>query len=326
MKSTRVKIEGVSARYGANEVLRELSLEIEAGELVTLLGPSGCGKTTLLKILAGLLEPSTGEILFNDLKIDGVPAERRGAVMVFQKPLLFPYLSVAENVAFGLKMRGAPAAEIRDRVGEALRWVQLEGYEKRRPSEISGGQEQRVSLARALVTEPRVLLLDEPFSALDENLRAEMRSLVRELQQRLRITTVFVTHDQLEASVLADRIAVLLAGKLEQVGRPRDFYSAPATVAVARFFGWQVVERGASVVAFRPERAGLSQSDSSESAWTGTIVSIADLGMRVRYGVRLEGGGVVDVEEEAIDSTRNFAVGERVRLELPPDGVRVFGG
>ena len=325
MKPTRVTIQNVSARYGANQVLRELSLGIGAGELITLLGPSGCGKTTLLKILAGLLEPATGEIYFNDAKITGMPAERRGAVMVFQKPLLFPYLTVAENIAFGLKMRGLPATEIRDRVSEALRWVQLDGYEHRRPSELSGGQEQRVSLARALVTEPRVLLLDEPFSALDENLRGEMRLLVRELQQRLRITTVFVTHDQLEASVLADRIALLLEGKLEQVGRPRDFYTAPATVEVARFFGWQVVQRGGSVMAFRPERARLSQSESSESVWTGTIVSIADLGMRIRYGVRLQGGAPVEVEEEAIDSTWNFVVGDRVRLELPPDGMRIFG-
>ena len=178
-------------------------------ELMALLGPSGCGKTTALKVVAGLLAPASGDVMFDGVSVLSIPAERRGATMVFQKPLLFPHMTVVENVGFGLKMRRMAKAEIAARVTQALQWAQLEGYERRKPSELSGGQEQRVALARALVTEPRVLLLDEPFSALDENLRGEMRLLVRELQQRLRITTIFVTHDQREALAVADRIALI---------------------------------------------------------------------------------------------------------------------
>ncbi|MCA9784892.1 MAG: ABC transporter ATP-binding protein, partial [Candidatus Cloacimonetes bacterium] len=177
-----------------------------------LLGPSGCGKTTTMRMLAGLLQPSSGDIRFEGKSVMAVPPERRGAVMVFQKHLLFPHMSVAENIGFGLKMRGMGKAEIARRVGAMLALVQLPGYEKRRPHQLSGGQQQRVALARALVIEPTVLLLDEPLANLDANLRLEMRKLIRNLQQELNITTFFVTHDQEEAVMLADRVALMVDG------------------------------------------------------------------------------------------------------------------
>jgi len=216
--STQIQLKNISAGYGPMTVLRNLWLEVGGGELIVLLGPSGCGKTTLLKIIAGLLAPIGGDLLFGDRVFTGVPAERREAAMVFQKPLLFPHLTVAENIGFGLKMRKIAGDESTRRVAEALEMVQLDGFGERKPRELSGGQEQRVSLARALVTRPRVLLLDEPFSALDVGLRGEMRSLVRQIQRRLQITTVFVTHDQEEAVTIADRIALLLDGEMVQVG------------------------------------------------------------------------------------------------------------
>jgi len=255
---TELKLDRLSVSYGATWALRDCSLTINGAELVALLGPSGCGKTTVLKVVAGLLAPSVGDVLFDGASILPIPAERRGATMVFQKPLLFPHLTVTENVGFGLKMRRMKKAEIADRVAQALEWVRLEGYERRKPHELSGGQEQRVALARALVTEPRVLLLDEPFSALDEKLRGEMRLLVRELQQRLRITTIFVTHDQREAMAIADRIALMLDGQIEQSGEPRELLLEPASAQAAQFFGWKLLPGGqGGILAFRPENARL---------------------------------------------------------------------
>jgi putative spermidine/putrescine transport system ATP-binding protein len=307
--ATALTLDRLTARYGEHLVLRDFTLAVAGGELVALLGPSGCGKTTVLKIIAGLLQPVTGDVRFNGESVLRVPTERRGAVMVFQKPLLFPYLTVAENVAFGLKMRRCD--NIRDRVSEMLRLLQLEGYEARRPSELSGGQEQRVALARALVTEPRVLLLDEPFSALDENLRTELRSQVRELQKRLGITTIFVTHDQVEAAMVSDRIAVLLDGRVEQAGAPRDFYTSPSTVEVARFFGWQVFEAGADgdqrIVAFRPERAALRALNGrppEDEELIVRLIAVSDLGTRIRYRVALADGTMLEIEQE-IDKERN---------------------
>jgi putative spermidine/putrescine transport system ATP-binding protein len=237
--SVRVEFCGVTAAYGDACVLRDFSLAVADGEFVALLGASGCGKTTALKVLAGLLAPARGSVRLDGADVTDVPAERRGAVMVFQSPLLFPFATVAENVAFGLKMRRLPKAEIQAKVAEALRWVRLEGYERRLPHELSGGQEQRVALARALATQPRVLLLDEPFSALDANLRRDMRLLVKTLHKRLGVTAIFVTHDQEEAVFMADRIAFMTDGRLDQVAPPREFFMAPKTAAAAQFFGWK---------------------------------------------------------------------------------------
>jgi len=217
--------------------VHSVDLTIQPGSLFALLGPSGCGKTTTLKMIAGLLEPTLGEITFDGRPVARVPAERRNVAMVFQKPLLFPHMTIGENVAFGLRMRKVDQATIKQRVGEMLDLVRLPGVEGRRPGELSGGQEQRISLARALVTKPVVLLLDEPLSQLDANLRIEMRDLIRQIQRELGITTIFVTHDQEEAVMLADRIALMLDGKLLQVDAPASFYERPISMLVARFFG-----------------------------------------------------------------------------------------
>lgn len=291
-----VALDRVSATYGANRVLTEVSVEAAHGELLALLGPSGSGKTTALKAIAGLLEPEAGVVRIDGQSMAGVPAEKRSAAMVFQKPLLFPYMNVRENVAFGLKMRKVSAAETDARVRRAIELVQLTGFEKRRPSELSGGQEQRVALARALVIEPKVLLLDEPFSALDEGLRAEMARLVLILQKLLNITTVFVTHNQEEAAGLADRIGLLLEGRLVQVGAPREFYTKPASLEVARFFGWQTVVRGERLLAFRPERARVAATGDGVDV---TVERVLDLGTSVRYAVKTERGELIEIEQES---------------------------
>lgn len=234
---TRVTLAGLTKHYPDSVAVAGLDLELPPGKITALLGPSGCGKTTTLKMIAGLIEPTDGDIAFDGVSVLNVPAERRGAVMVFQNHLLFPHLTVAENVGFGLQLRGEARRDIARKVEAMLARVHLNGYENRRPRQLSGGQAQRVALARALVVEPRVLLLDEPLSNLDLHLRDEMRELILELQRESGITTVFVTHDQTEAVLLADRVALLLDGVLQQTGEPRAFYEQPNSVAVARFFG-----------------------------------------------------------------------------------------
>jgi ABC-type Fe3+/spermidine/putrescine transport system ATPase subunit len=214
-----------------------ITMSIPRGQLVAMLGPSGCGKTTTMKMLAGLLEPTAGDVQFDGRSVIDIPAEKRRVAMVFQKPLLFPHMSIGDNVAFGLRMRGVDKKTRKKRVSEMMELVRLPGMEERRPGQLSGGQEQRISLARSLITEPDILLLDEPLSQLDANLRIEMRDLIRQIQAELGITSVFVTHDQEEAVMLADRIALMLVGRIQQDGLPQDFYEQPATQAVARFFG-----------------------------------------------------------------------------------------
>lgn len=236
---TRITIRGLSKTYAnaAHPALDGLSLDVPAGSLTALLGPSGCGKTTALKIIAGLLAPTSGDVGINGQSILALAPDQRGAVMVFQNPLLFPHMTVAENIGFGLAMRRRPRGEIAARVAEMLALVQLSGLGPRRPSQLSGGQAQRVALARALILKPRVLLLDEPLSNLDASLRAEMRDLIRSLHRATGITTLFVTHDQEEAVVMADNIALILDGRLQQYGPAEAFYKSPATETVARFFG-----------------------------------------------------------------------------------------
>ncbi len=219
--------------------LDQLSLEIASGELTALLGPSGCGKTTTMKMIAGLLEPTAGDVTFDGRSVLRDKPEHRGVVMVFQNYLLFPYMSVAANIGFGLKMRKIDQTEIDRRVSEMLDLVKLPDLGARRPSELSGGQQQRVALARALIVQPNVLLLDEPLSNLDAHLRFEMRDLIRNLQQDMGITTIFVTHDQEEAVVLADKVALILDGRLKQYDVPSAFYSRPVDKATALFFGGQ---------------------------------------------------------------------------------------
>ena len=235
---TEVSLHHVTKSYdGETAVVQDFNLTIPSGQITALLGPSGCGKTTLLKMIAGLLEPTAGDVAFNGRSVLPIPAEKRSAVMVFQNHLLFPYMTVAENVGFGLRMRGEKQAAIVDRVSEMLALVKLPGYEKRKPKELSGGQQQRVALARALIVEPEVLLLDEPLSNLDAHLRDEMRELILGIQRNLGITTIMVTHDQEEAVILATNIAMIFAGALQQFGPPVDFYERPLSERVARFFG-----------------------------------------------------------------------------------------
>ncbi len=232
-----IRIANVTKRFGDLEAVKRVSLEIRTGEFFTLLGPSGCGKTTLLRSIAGFNQPDAGEIYFGGKRMDRVPAHKRGIGMVFQNYAVFPHLSVFDNVAYGLKARKVPDPEIAPRVEKALQMVRLGGMERRLPNQLSGGQLQRVAIARALVIEPQVLLMDEPLSNLDAKLRVEMRGEIRELQREMKITTLYVTHDQEEALSISDRIAVMNLGIVEQVGKPWEVYHSPANKFVAGFIG-----------------------------------------------------------------------------------------
>ena len=233
----RIRIEHLTKRFGETAALEDVTLEVRSEELFFLLGPSGCGKTTLLRLLAGFYQADEGEIWFGNKPMNGVPPHRRNTGMVFQNYALWPHLSVAENVAYGLEARSVGADEKQARVAEALRIVQMDAYARRMPNQLSGGQQQRVALARALVIQPDVLLLDEPLSNLDAKLRLEMREEIRRIHAQTRITTIYVTHDQKEALSLANRLAVLRAGRVEQLGNPREIYRAPANRFVADFMG-----------------------------------------------------------------------------------------
>ncbi len=232
-----IALRGLTKRFGSVVAVSSLDLEIREGELVTLLGPSGCGKTTTLRLIAGLELPDAGEVLFGDRPVTRLPPERRNVGIVFQSYALFPHMTVWQNVAFGLEMRRESPKAIRERVGAILERVQLRGLEHRYPHQLSGGQQQRVALARALVMNPAVLLLDEPLANLDAKLREDMRFYIRQLQRDVGITTVYVTHDQAEAMVLADRIALMRDGRLQQIGSPEEIYRRPRNVWVAEFIG-----------------------------------------------------------------------------------------
>ena len=284
-----VELEGVSKAYGAHRAVHELSLAVASGESVALLGPSGCGKTTTLNMIAGFLDPDAGHIRIDGRLVGGVPPYRRNIGMVFQHYALFPHLTVADNLAFGLRMRKAEKPEIARRVGGALDLVHLGGLERRYPRELSGGQQQRVALARALVVEPAVLLLDEPLSNLDAKLRQAMREEIVELQQRLGITTIFVTHDQEEALAIARRIAVMDAGRVEQIGTPEAIYGHPRTEFVARFIG-------------------------EANLLPGEVVGSEPGGLRVRVDM----GALILAPAEA-----GFKPGDRVLVMIRPEKVHI---
>jgi spermidine/putrescine transport system ATP-binding protein len=232
-----LSIQSVSKNFGTKSVLKGVSLDIHGGEFLTFLGESGSGKTTLLRLIAGFEAPTSGEIWMNGERIDRLPPFRRRVNTVFQQYALFPHLSVRDNVAYGLRIARTPKADIESRVAQALEMVKMSGYAAAMPSRISGGQQQRVALARALVNRPQLLLLDEPLSALDANLRAQMQSELKALQKEVGITFIFVTHDQQEAMSMSDRIALLRAGSIEQLATPREIYRSPATAYVAKFLG-----------------------------------------------------------------------------------------
>lgn len=232
-----VKLINITKRFNNKNVLNNIDLEINEGEIISLLGKSGCGKSTTLQLIAGLITPDSGDILFNNKSVIDLPTEKRDAVIVFQDYLLFPHMSVFENIEFGLKMRKVDKKIRKEKVSKLLRLVKLEGYEKKYPYELSGGQKQRVAMARSLAVNPKILLLDEPFSNLDINLRNEMREFVLELQKRLNITTVLVTHDKEEALMMSERIAVMVDGEIKQFDKPEVLYENPVSKEVANIFG-----------------------------------------------------------------------------------------
>ena len=230
---SRVRLTSVTKHFGQTVAVNDFNLDVTEGEFVTLLGPSGCGKTTTLRMLAGLIEPSRGQIYFDDQDVTYLPPHARNIGFVFQTPALFPHLSVADNIAFGLSVKGGKKDAIQRRIDEMLALVELSGYGKRLPAQLSGGQQQRVALARVLATDPRVLLFDEPLSALDRNLRDTLKYSILDLQRKTHKTAVYVTHDQSEAFAISDRIVVMNAGRIEQIGTQTDIYLKPQTPFVA---------------------------------------------------------------------------------------------
>ena len=321
MSEPALRLAGIAKRYGATVAVAALDLEVREGEFLTLLGPSGCGKTTTLGLIAGFFPPSAGEIFLKGRPVAGLPPFRRDIGVVFQDYALFPHMTAGENVAFGLRMRGLPKEEIQTRVNEALDLVQLRGLAHRRPLELSGGQRQRVALARALVIRPTVLLLDEPLSNLDLKLREEMRVEIAGLQRRLGITTVFVTHDQGEALVMSDRIAVMNAGRIEQLGTPSDVYERPATRFVAQFIGrMNFFRAGAKTIAIRPERASLSSEKPLNGfAVSGTVRHVLYLGATLEYHLELENAERGLVEAPNHGGPAKFQAGERVWFSASPE-------
>jgi sulfate transport system ATP-binding protein len=284
-----ISVSSVSKHYGDFAALDDVSVEIEPGSLTALLGPSGSGKSTLLRVIAGLEVPDTGHVVLEDRDVTGLAPQQRDIGFVFQHYAAFKHMTVRDNVAFGLKVRKRPKAEIASKVDELLGIVGLAGYQDRYPSQLSGGQRQRMALARALAIEPKVLLLDEPFGALDANVRAELRAWLRRLHDEVHVTTVLVTHDQEEAMELADRIVVLNAGKVEQVGAPRELYDTPANEFVMGFLG-PVARLGGGLV--RPHDLVL-RTDPDGIGVEAQVSRIVHLGFEVRVELELDGDGAV---------------------------------
>ena len=336
-----LSLRGVTKHYGSTLALNDLSVDIDQGELVSFVGPSGCGKTTLLRCIGGFIEQTSGTVELDGKTLDGLAPNERATGMVFQAYALFPHMSVAQNVAYGLRMQKVPSSERDQRVAEALETVQLSGYGRRRPRELSGGQQQRVALARCLVLRPKVLLLDEPLSNLDANLRVMMRDEIKRLKDDLNLTIVFVTHDQDEALSISDRLLVLRDGYLQQVGPPEEVYRQPANPFVARFVGDANLLHGTvqqSGAGLRLAAAGLQTSladgiaadgDEVTAMWRpedievlddgdlqGTVTHETYHGRFVRYFVALSDQVELIVDDDVSDGRRRYTAGESIRLRL----------
>jgi putative spermidine/putrescine transport system ATP-binding protein len=343
-------LAGLSKRYGDFYAVREVSLKIANGEFLVLLGPSGCGKTTTLRMVAGFIEPSAGHVRLAGQDVTLLPPWKRNAGMVFQSYALFPHMTVAQNVAFGLEMRKLQRAEIERRVEEALALVRLGGYGARLPRQLSGGQQQRVALARALAIRPDVLLLDEPLSNLDAKLRQEVRVEIRELQRQLGLTTVMVTHDQEEALTMADRLVVMNEGAVRQVGSQRDLYERPADRFVAGFVGRSTFldgtietpgrfrtdgglalacrdgRAGRAALALRPERVEIGPDPRSglDNSLPGTVEFVSYLGALIDIHVRLSPNDRVVVQIANRDGGFTPEVGQAVHVGWPASAGQVF--
>jgi putative spermidine/putrescine transport system ATP-binding protein len=317
-----VRLTGLRKRYGDVAAVDGIDLEIRRGEFFTLLGPSGSGKTTTLRVIAGFERPDDGTVELGGVDVSGRPPFDRDVNTVFQDYALFPHLNVRENVEYGLRVKRVGRAERRRRAEEALGVVQLAGYEQRRIGQLSGGQRQRVALARALVNNPRVLLLDEPLGALDLKLRQQLQIELKQLQQELGITFVYVTHDQEEALTMSDRIAVFNGGRIEQVGSPADVYEHPSTAFVAGFIGTSnVLDRDGRSFTVRPEKIRLLAADAGHGE-PGTVRAAVYLGPITRYVVGLERGGELSVIQQNLEtSSRDVREmeGRSVRLEWRPE-------
>ncbi|MEP7060846.1 MAG: ABC transporter ATP-binding protein [Betaproteobacteria bacterium] len=331
-------IQHVSAAYGATKVLDDVSLAVAKGELVALLGSSGCGKTTLLRSIAGFVTPTAGRIVIDGRELTGLPPEARGTAMMFQSYALWPHLDVAENIGYGLRMRGWKKDAIAARVGEMLKLMQLEGYAQRSIAQLSGGQKQRIALGRALAVDPSVLLLDEPMSNLDYKVRIELRHELRALQKRVGITAVYVTHDREEALTLADRIAVIDAGRIAQLGTPEEIFHHPASSFVAGFMGADnslpVLRSGASWIAagkegrastrahFRGDRARVvdtaAPAEPDALHFDGVVAQRIYLGNGYRYRIR------AGDDEVWVDDDASRDEGAAVRVAVGPNALLLF--
>ncbi len=346
-------LTGIRKTFGAEAVVKDFNLKVERGELVTFLGPSGCGKTTTLRMIAGFETPTEGSIRIDGRDVTHLSARRRAIGMVFQAYALFPNMTVERNIAFGLKVAGKPAAEINARVDEMLTLIKLPDLAGRFPHQLSGGQQQRVSLARALAPSPQILLLDEPLSALDARIRAGLREEIRALQQKLGITTIFVTHDQEEALSISDRIVVMNEGAIEQIGSPGDIYNRPRTRFVASFVGTlnslqgvvvdpaegairvgQTMLRARGVIggakagetrslALRPEAVRLGPPADGDNALTGVIEDAAFLGAIVRLRVRIDGGALL-VDAFNSNGASFPQPGDEVKVSFSPNDLIVL--
>jgi putative spermidine/putrescine transport system ATP-binding protein len=344
-----LEIRHVSKKFAETEAVQDFDLAIERGELVSFLGPSGCGKTTTLRMVAGFEQPSAGSITLDGVDITHRPPSQRNVGMVFQAYALFPNMTVGDNVGFGLQVAHRPKAEIEARVGAMLGLIKMPALANRYPFQLSGGQQQRVALARALAIQPQVLLLDEPLSALDAKIRVELRSEIRRIQQELGITTIYVTHDQEEALALSDRVVVMNAGRMEQVGKPWEIYNYPRTEFVAGFVGTlnqlhsRVVDAKAGeldyfgqrftvsgelpaaetvVAMLRPEQLRLGAHE-GENRLTGKLVSLAFLGVIVRMGIEL-GDAVLTLDTLNERRLALPKVGDALTVSFPPHAVWVM--